>query len=302
VLKAQKFADHIIVIDDGSTDATAEVAAAAGALVIQHEWNQGKGAALNTGFTRARELAPEVVVTIDADGQHVPEEIDLVTAPVLESKADIVVGSRYIDKKSVVPIERVWGHVVFNFVNNRLSGVSLTDSQSGFRAFSARALYAISFSSAGFSVESEMQILAQEHKLLMVEVPVTIHYHDKPKRSVIAHGMMVLTGILRLVGQYRPLLFFGMPGMLLLLIGLGWGILVLDIYRRVQTLALGYALLSVLFTVIGVLSVFAGIILHSVRGLLLELVRPRLTRTVEMRVAVADAPEPKQREVGEMLM
>jgi len=195
----------------------------------------------------------------------------------------------------------VWGHVAFNFVNTQVSGVRLTDSQSGFRAFSARALYAISFSSSGFSVESEMQLLASEYKLQMVEVPITILYHDPPKRSVIAHGLMVLTGILRLIGQNRPLLFFGVPGMLLVLLGFGWGLATIDIYRKIQTVALGYALLSLLLIVVGALALFAGLILHSVRGLLIDLVRPKATAAVSFQVAEADMAEPKEREVGEVL-
>jgi glycosyltransferase involved in cell wall biosynthesis len=303
VLKAHKFANHIIVVDDGSRDATAEIAKAAGAIVICHEENCGKGVALNTGFRHARELNPSVVVTLDADGQHIPEQIALVTAPVLKGQADIVVGSRYLEKKSRVPVERIWGHIAFNFFNSQLSGVPLTDSQSGFRAFSARAIHAISFNSNGFSVESEMQLLAQEHQLRMMEVPITILYDDPPKRSVIAHGLMVLTGILRLVGQYRPLLFFGVPGLLLLLIGLGGGGVALDMYQQAQIMALRYALVSVLFAMIGVVSLFAGIILHSVRGLLLDLVRPSLPqKAVAMSVAVTEASEPKQREVGEALV
>jgi glycosyltransferase involved in cell wall biosynthesis len=275
VLKAYKYSSTIIVVDDGSTDATAEVARAAGAIVMQHEQNQGKGVALNTGFRKAREFDPDVVITIDADGQHTPEEIDLVAAPVLEDQADIVVGSRYLEKTSSVPVHRIWGHLAFNLMTNWMSGISITDSQSGFRAFSRRALATISFNSDGFSVESEMQLLAREHHLRMNEIPITIQYRDKPKRPVLTHGLMVLTGLLRLVGQYRPLLFFGLPGLILLVAGLAWGVFVVDIYRRSQTLAIGYALLSALLATIGALALFSGIILHSVRGLLLDLIRPR---------------------------
>jgi glycosyltransferase involved in cell wall biosynthesis len=302
VLLARMCADRIIVVDDGSTDATAEIAGAAGALVVRHARNQGKGVALNTGFDMARTLNPEVVVTIDADGQHVPDQIAVVAAPVLQGQADIVVGSRYLENKSSVPIARIWGHIAFNFLNRQVSGVRLTDSQSGFRAFSARALYSISFNSHGFSVESEMQFLASEHQLQMVEVPITILYPDPPKRSVIAHGMLVLTGILRLVGQYRPLLFFGVPGMLLVLAGVAWAVVVARIYWEVQTLALGYALLSVLLIVIGVTALFAGVILHSVRGLLIDLVRPRTTELMSVNVTVADTAAPQEREVGQAML
>jgi glycosyltransferase involved in cell wall biosynthesis len=275
VLKTRQYADAVIVVDDGSQDATGKIAEAAGAVVVQHQQNQGKGSALNTGFCRARELDPDVVVTLDADGQHLPEELTRVAAPVLKGHADIVVGSRYLEKRSQVPLHRIWGHLVFNFMNNQASGIPLTDSQSGFRAFSPLALCAISFHSDGFSVESEMQFLAHEHSLRVAEIPITIHYHDKPKRPVIVHGLMVLNGVLRLVGQHRPLLFFGPPSMMVLLAGLLWGAWAADMYSRARVLAAGYALLSMLLFIIGSLGMFAGITLHSVRRLLLQLVQSR---------------------------
>jgi hypothetical protein len=183
-----------------------------------------------------------------------------------------VAGSRYLEERGPVPRHRVWGHRVFTSLTNLLSGTQLSDSQSGFRAFSSQALEALSFSSNGFSVESEMQFLIGERNLSVVEAPVTTLYRDKPKRNVVIHGLGVLNGVLRLVGQYRPLLFFGVPGMIVLLGGLAWGAWVVFIFRRSQTLAVGYALISVLLATLGTLSLFAGIILHSVRGLLLELV------------------------------
>ena len=271
VLKARQYADAVVVVDDGSTDATGEIAEAAGAIVVRHEHNLGKGVALNTAFHKVLELAPDVVVTLDGDAQHLPAEVSNVAGPVLRDEADIVVGSRYLRRTHATPRHRVLGHWAMTLLTNLISGIRLTDSQSGFRAFSPRAIQAISFRSIGFSVESEMQFLAREHNLRVVEVPVTIRYKDKPKRPAVAHGMAVLNGVLRLIGQYRPLLFFGVPGMLALLIGLAWGAWVVDLYRRFQGLALGYAMISVLLTILGAMTLSTGIILHSIRGLLLEL-------------------------------
>ncbi|NLG51760.1 MAG: glycosyltransferase family 2 protein [Chloroflexi bacterium] len=271
VLKTKEYASTVLVVDDGSTDGTAAVAKAAGAEVIRHEQNQGKGAALNTGFHRARELAADAIVTLDGDGQHFPEELCLVIQPILDGQADIVVGSRYLENTSDVPQRRVWGHRFFNLITNQLSGVAVTDSQSGFRAFSRRALDALSLSSKGFSVESEMQFLASDCNLRVCEVPITIKYLDKPKRSVISQGLTVLGGILRLVGQHRPLLYFGVPGTILLAIGLIWGAQSISFYNQRQILSAGYVLVSTLLITLGALSFFAGLILHSIRGLLLDL-------------------------------
>jgi len=265
-----------MVIDDGSSDETCEIAQAAGAIVIQHQQNQGKGVALTTGLKMVRDLNPKAVVVMDGDGQHIPAQIPIVAAPVLEGKADIVVGQRYLEpEKSDVPIHRVLGHQVFNFMTNAVSGEVTTDSQSGFRAFSSKALEALSetaLSSRGFGVESEMQMWAHDYQLRMMDVSIQILYPDPPKRSVIRHGMKVLQEMLRLVGQHRPLLYFGAPGAMLVFIGLVMGVLITRIRMESDELALGYALLNILFIVLGVMIIMTGITLHSVRGLLISLI------------------------------
>lgn len=271
VLKLRQHPVDILVVDDGSRDDTALIATTAGARVIRHLRNQGKGVALNTGLHAANQLDPDVLVLIDGDGQHLPEQLPSLVQPVLTGEADMVVGSRYMENTSEVPTHRIWGHRLFNLITAAASGVMTTDSQSGYRAFSPRAMQLLSFSSTGFSVESEMQFLAHEHHLRVVEVPITIRYADQAKRSVFGQGMSVLNGILRLTGQMRPLLFFGLPGLVVLLAGLGLGFYVVDIYNRFKTLAVGYAILSVMLAIIGMLGLSTGITLHSIRGLLNEM-------------------------------
>lgn len=275
VLKTREYADEVIVVDDGSADRTASIAGMAGARVVCHGVNQGKGIALNTGFCAARSLHPQAIVILDGDGQHLPEEVPCVLAPILAGEADIVVGSRYLKSPCSVPRHRVWGHRAVGLLTDLGSGVSVTDSQSGFRAFSPGAVEIISFSSSGFSVESEMQFLAHDHGLRVVEVPITADYTDRPKRCVLNHGLRVLNGVLRLMGQYRPLLFFGVPGLTVLLIGLIWGVHAVGVLQRSQALATGYALLGVLLAVLGSLSLFTGITLHSVRGILQDTLRSK---------------------------
>jgi glycosyltransferase involved in cell wall biosynthesis len=265
VLKAKALVDTVIVVDDGSCDSTVEIAEAAGALVVRHPVNRGKGVALNTGFLKAREFCPDVVITMDGDWQHVPEELFQIANPILNSEADIVVGSRYLEKTSTVPIQRIIGHWGFTSLTNAVSGVPLTDSQSGYRAFSHRALHKLDFSSDSFSVESEMQFLAKDHNLKVVEVPITIRYVDKPKRNVVSHGFTVLNGILRLIAHHRPLLYFTVPGGFVLLVGALLGLWVVYNYNLHQQLAVGTSLLAVLLFVIGLLAAFTGILLHTLR-------------------------------------
>jgi glycosyltransferase involved in cell wall biosynthesis len=211
-----------------------------------------------------------VVVTLDADGQHLPEEVEHVVRPILTGEADIVIGSRYLVPGCNVPKPRVWGHRFFNQLTRITSGVAVTDSQSGYRAFSPAAIQAVSFCSNGFSVESEMQFIAHENHLRLVEVPITILYNDKPKRSVISQGLHVLGGVVQITGQYRPLLYFGVTGILLMLAGLGLAVHVYVRYEDVHLLATGNALVSLLLTIVGTVLFSTGFTLHSIRGLLTD--------------------------------
>jgi glycosyltransferase involved in cell wall biosynthesis len=257
----------VLVVDDGSTDRTAEIAAAAGAEVLVHERNQGKAEALNTGFRHARRASVDVLVAMDGDAQHEPSEIARLLEPITEGTADVVIGSRFLSTSGgEIPHLRRLGQTTMTTLTNISSGTNVTDSQSGYRAFSARAIQAMIFAADGFSVEVEMQFQARDLGLSVVEVPISASYTDPPKRNVLSHGMQVLDGILRLVGIRRPLFFFGWPGALLLTLGALFGILVTNIQQTSGQLAIGYALLTVLFLLAGSLSIFTGIILHSIRA------------------------------------
>ena len=265
ILQARKYATVVVVVDDGSQDGTADIAEAAGALVLHHERNMGKGAALNTGFRYARQLPNvEVIVTIDGDGQHSCDEIPLLIKPILAGEADIVVGSRFLETKSKIPVWRIFGQHFLTIATNLTSRSNLTDSQSGFRAFSHKVLEVFHFESRGFSVESEMQFMLQDIGLRVVEVPISVVYEEPAKRNPLMHGLQVFNGVLQLVSQYRPLFFFSGGGVVALLIGLFWGGYVVEIYVRSKTLAIGYALIAVGLTILGSTAFFTGIMLHSV--------------------------------------
>jgi glycosyltransferase involved in cell wall biosynthesis len=210
----------VIVVDDGSSDQTALLALKAGAEVIQLPRNGGKGGALNAGFERARQLEPDAIVMLDADAQHNPAEIPQMVLPILTGRADVVVGSRFLDVRSRIPRWRSLGQRTLTLLTNSVSGFSVTDSQSGFRALAPHAVDALYFRSGGLAVESEMQFLLQRAALRVTEVPISVQYLDGNKRSPVLHGLQVVDAILTLTTHRRPLLFLGLPG--LALIGLGF--------------------------------------------------------------------------------
>ncbi len=240
VIQARQYAATVIVVDDGSKDDTALIAREAGAELVQHETNRGKASALNSGFFYIRRMTKAIkdkhlaVIILDGDSQHSCSDIPAMTAPILAGEADIVIGSRFLQVKSRIPRWRIFGQHALTAVTNLSSGFNVTDSQSGFRSFSRQALNALDFESEGFSVESEMQFLAREKQLRLVEVPIHALYEEPAKRNPVRHGIDVLNGILKFTGQYRPLMFFSVPGVTLLLVGVAWGVVVVNrfnIYR-----------------------------------------------------------------------
>jgi len=268
VLKARKHVDQVVVVDDGSTDATAETASSAGAVVVRHNRNQGVGAATRTAFRKAREMGADVMVRLDGDGQHNADEIPAVIAPILRGEADVVVGSRFMAGKERPPLFRRIGQRVLTTTTNVGSGTQIKDSQSGFRAFSAKALEKMKLTENGFSVESEMQFAIARNGLRVVEVPIAVIYTDKAKRNPVGHGVSVLSRVLVLLSLRQPLVLFGIPGVLLLGGGFVLGVRVLDIYEAKEALALGTLLGAVLLALTGVLALFAALMLLAMKELL----------------------------------
>ena len=128
IRKARKYVDEVIVVDDGSTDSTAQVSSAAGATVIRSEVNRGVGRATETCFRLAKEKGTDILVTLDGDGQHNADEIPIVIAPILNKKADLVIGSRFLDGQCSIPRYRRFGINVITFLLNLASKVKVCKS------------------------------------------------------------------------------------------------------------------------------------------------------------------------------
>lgn len=195
----------VVVVDDGSTDLTAYTALKAGAAVVRFPHNAGKGVAVAALFDEARRRGVETLVLVDGDGQHDPGQIPAVAAPCLAGAADLVVGSRFLSLKSVIPLHRSLGQRAFNLMTAWATGVACSDSQSGFRAFGRRALVQMRLGEAGLSVECEQQFECRRHRLRLAEVPITCTYAVPEKRSAWRHGGAVLRRLLAMTIQRRTL-------------------------------------------------------------------------------------------------
>ena len=272
VLKARKYADQVVVIDDGSTDATAEVAEAAGATVIRHGENKGYGAALRSCFEVASKLNADVLVILDGDGQHDPNDIPVVATPVLDGEADIAIGSRFLSPASQeVPSYRKFGIKAITFLSNLFSREKISDAQSGFRAYSRRAIEVLrDLESSGMKASTEILLEGGLHNLKVVEVPIHVNYNVSGSTlNPLSHGLGVFGGLIEIVSQRRPLFFFGTAGLILTGLGVILGIAALwhlAVTKYISVGILGMSLLSTLLVLLGVFSLFTGIVLNAQRG------------------------------------
>lgn len=270
VLLTRFYADNVIVVDDGSSDRTAEIARKAGAEVIIHEVNTGKGGALKTGFEAAAGMGTDVVVTMDSDGQHNPSEIPKLVAPIIEGDAEMVNGSRYLnglDKNT--PAYRRVGQTVLDGFTNINSGLKITDSQSGFRAFAASTIDIFRFNANGMAIESEMLADAGKAGLRITEVDIGVRYDvGCSTKKPVQHGLEVLVLILKDMEFNKPLFYFTVPGMFLEIGGLYMGSLFLQTFFTGGSLNFGPTMLMVMLIVVGSFMSLTGILLHSLSAIL----------------------------------
>jgi glycosyltransferase involved in cell wall biosynthesis len=270
VLRASQYADKVVVLDDGSADRTADVARLAGAEVVQHDNNLGKGAALRDLFAYATQCDVDVLVIIDGDGQHNPDDIPLLVSPVVSGEADFVIGSRYLTGKSDTPSYRRFGQLVldkFTRVGSRRD-LPVTDTQSGFRAFSMKTAHIFKFTSNKLGIESEMLMDAAKAQVRIKEVDVSVRYDvGRSSTNPMAHGLEVLVGVLRNIEFNKPLLAFTAPGFLLIGIGLALAAYVVRGFYSYGRVPNGPAILMLLVIIVGTFMILTGIILHSMAGL-----------------------------------
>jgi glycosyltransferase involved in cell wall biosynthesis len=265
VLQARKYSDWVIVVDDGSADRTAEVARMAGAEVIQLDHNTGKAYALLLGLRRARELNCSAAIMMDADGQHITRDIPRLAAPVLSGEVDFVIGSRFIRREGNIPIYRMAGQKTLNALTNLSTGHPVSDTQSGFRVLSRKALDYLDFRSDGYNVESDMIAHFIDKGLVIREVPIEVRYDvpNRHKKHPLTHGLGVMSRLINLISYRRPLLAFGIPGAVLTIGGLMTELWVFTELYTTQEFHYIWMLGGAFILLVGILLVMSGLILNT---------------------------------------
>ena len=266
ILKLKNKVDSIIVCNDGSTDLTGKIAKELGVTVIEHEKNLGYGGSIQSIFLKAKEINSDILVTFDADGQHQIEDIQKVIDPILKKEADIVIGSRFLkdNMKGKIPSYRKFGIQVITKLTNISIKESLTDSQSGFRAYNNKVINEIFPSDQGMGISTEILIKASQKKLVISEVPIEISYEgDTSTYNPVSHGASVVFSTLRFTSMEHPLKFFGIPGVIISVIGLffvGWTIQYFTQYGNFPPIL---ALIAIGCSILGIVLLMNGILLYS---------------------------------------
>ena len=271
ISRVKKYADSIIVCDDGSNDLTSEISEQLGAIVIKHTTNLGYGSGIKSILEKSKELDSDILVTFDADCQHRVEDVSRVLRPLENSEADIVIGSRFLGKQSNVPNYRKLGIKVITQVTNSSIKTKLTDSQSGFRAYSKQVLSKISLSEIGMGISTEILIKASSGGLRITEVPITILYSgDTSTHNPVSHGTSVLFSTIKFTSIEHPLKFYGIPSVIFLTIGMIFTSLAVQYYVDVGRLNTDLTLIGAGTILIGIILLISAILLYSLVSVVRE--------------------------------
>jgi len=271
VKKSLPYADKVVVCDDGSADNTAIHAKKAGAIVISHETNLGYGAAISTLFDYCRKNNAEIMVTLDGDGQHNPDQVPDLINVMLKHSVDVVIGSRSLKDDTDLPSYRKTGIKIITATINSATNLKVTDSQSGFRAYSRTAIDLIHPSESGMSVSTEILLSVSNNGLSIAEVPITVSYTgDTSTEHPVSHGAHVIGTTLKYVSIKHPMYFYGIPGILLFISGLIMGVSFLDSYLDPVAPKVLYGLIlgSTISVLLGSMMIITSILLFAMANLI----------------------------------
>jgi len=269
VNSAKNHVDSVVVCDDGSTDNTANIAKNAGAVVISHKINKGYGAAIISLFNYARENNVDIMITVDGDGQHDPDQIPLLLNTISQHNVDVVIGSRFLNQNIEAPGYRQRGIKIITSTANYGTDLKVSDSQSGFRAYSKNAINAIHPTEENMSVSTEILFKISNKGLSLAEIPITISYDgDTSQHNPVSHGVSVLANTIKYVSIKHPLQFYGIPGIVAIAIGIILGGLFLDGYLNNQVILFGMMAGSVVLFLLGAILSVTAVILFSMANLI----------------------------------
>ena len=266
IKKSLKYVDKVIVCDDGSSDSTSEQAKNAGAIVIKNEKNMGKGNAMKSLFKYAKDVDADIVITIDGDGQFLPEQIERLIDPILQNNYDVVIGNRFSDDKEM-PSYRKAGNKMLDKITKLAADLPFSDTQSGFRSYSKKAIQSINFSTNGFGVDSEILINAVDKGLKITEVKVTVIYNTGEKTSTkdpVSHSMSVIASLLESIAIHHPLKYLGIPGMILLIIGFGFATYAISNFNDTGNFSLPSILTAMSSLILGLMLLMMSVVLYSI--------------------------------------
>lgn len=266
-----KFADRVLVCDDGSTDDTAKIARESGARVVSHKKNEGYGASIITLFDAARQENADVMVTLDGDGQHNPEQIPLLLNALKENNVDVVIGSRFLAESEGTPGYRKRGIKVITSAANLGTDFKVSDAQSGFRAYSKKAIQSIHPTETGMAVSTEILLKISNKGLNLTEVPISVSYgNNTSSHRPVPHGVAVLMNTLKFISVKHPIPFYGFPGIALIVIGSIIGYQFLDAYLNKQVIFLGSLMAAIILFLVGTILCVTAVILFSMATLMRE--------------------------------
>ena len=271
VKKSLPYVDKVIVCDDGSTDNTAALAEKAGAIVISHATNLGYGAAISTLFDYCRKNNAEIMVTLDGDGQHNPDQVPDLINIILKHNVDVVIGSRSLRDNKDLPSYRRAGIKIITSTINSATDLKVTDSQSGFRAYSRTAIELIHPAESGMAVSTEILLKISNNGLSIAEVPITVSYTgDTSTEHPVSHGAHVIGTTLKYVSIKHPMYFYGIPGILLFISGLIMGVSFLDSYLDPVAPKVLYGLIlgSTISVLLGSMMIITSILLFAMSNLI----------------------------------
>jgi len=271
IVKLKKMTDQIIVCDDGSTDSTYAIAESLGVTVIKHPKNSGYGMAVRSIFLKAREINADILVTIDADGQHKIEDINKIIKPIVDGQADISIGSRFLKEDNNTPGYRKLGVKIITKVTNSSLSEKVTDAQSGFRGYNNKVLQSLTPSDSGMGISTEILIKSSNIGLKIVEVPTEIQYEgDTSSQNPVTHGTEVLMSTLKYISIEKPLRFYGIPSFIFFIIGLTFTFLSIQYYAEIGRLNTNLTLVAAGALLIGIILIVTAILLYSLVSVVRE--------------------------------